>query len=201
MTFGVLKFLLIANIICRRFQDLNSHLTDELTVSKRLDVININEACNLLDLWSLHEQLSLAIKDLNSLYSLQLFLWISTIGFNIISRIYVFCTTILNKNFFWDLRETLLLIYFITLLAFLTITCHITAKQANKMSSIIFSPKYFQRSQQSSKVKLFMGHYLLKYCFNFTAAFGFFIVDIQLLLSIAGSITTYLVIIIGPNSL
>lgn len=30
MTFGVLKFLLIANIVCRRFQDLNSHLADGL---------------------------------------------------------------------------------------------------------------------------------------------------------------------------
>ncbi|XP_051171692.1 uncharacterized protein LOC127288342, partial [Leptopilina boulardi] len=130
----------------------------ELSASKGLDVINVNESSNLHDIWSLHNQLSSSVNDLNTLYSIQLFLWVFSISFNTISRIYIFFTTTLVTSIYWNLREICL-------------------------------------------ERLLIGHYFLNYSFNFKAAFGFFVVDIQLLLSIAGSITTYLVILIGPTSL
>lgn len=99
--------------------------------SRGLDVDNLNISCDFLDVWSLHDQLSSAIENLNSLYSIQLFLWITTIAFNMISRIYFFATKTVVTNFYWDLREIILLLYFGTLLACLTIICHIASKEVS----------------------------------------------------------------------
>ncbi|XP_043474701.1 uncharacterized protein LOC122506531 [Leptopilina heterotoma] len=193
ITFSILKFLLFVIVIRKMFRNLNLNLTEDSSAGEKVNV----KKSNFQELCLLHDQLASAMDDLNSLYSIPMLLWISAITFNILSRNYQLFIIKTIRYFYNDLREILFLIYYILILTALTIICQITAKEANKISSIMFSPKCYQRHAQNMKNDISnVGYYFHNYSFKFTAAFGLFAVDLQLLLTIAGAVTTYFVILL-----
>ncbi|XP_043269514.1 uncharacterized protein [Venturia canescens] len=159
----------------------------------------------LRDAWFLHNVLVAAARELNSLYSIQLLLWIIGLTFNIISRIYV----IFDTEHYFEVakmcRESGLAAIFIFLLTALAGVCHLTAAEANKVGSVAFSPdsNIFQRHRATSNSEIEesmqIGLYFLYHRLNFSAASGLLQVDLPLLQTIAGTMTTYLVILKSPG--
>ncbi|XP_033225802.1 uncharacterized protein LOC117178484 [Belonocnema kinseyi] len=160
---------------------------------------------NIRDAWRLHWYLVSAAEELNSMYSIQLLVWCATLSFNTISRIYTFFTLHESKNIFRNIRESILASYFIALLTSLATICSLTANEANKVGTLIFSPKYLRKRYLGQKEGLFqdsftIGQYFLLHSFHFSAAAGFFKVNLPLLLTVTGAMTTYLVLLIAPNN-
>ncbi|RLZ02228.1 Gustatory receptor 15 [Cephus cinctus] len=226
MSFSIFKFTLIVYAIQRRLQRLNKMVSAGMPTKNfvnfyllyifaigilffltgmRSVIAEINIGCprvSMKDVRWLHSCLISAIKDVNSLYQLPLFLWIVTLTFNITSRIYSIGQN--SASLLLILRECNMILFCTVLLITVITICHVTACEANKTGCIMFSPqlKFVQnRTSTSGEVNegISVGQYFLFHPIHFSAAAGIITIDLPLLLSIAGAMTTYLVILRVPN--
>ncbi|XP_012286310.1 uncharacterized protein LOC105702926 [Orussus abietinus] len=204
LSLSVFKFVAIVCTLLSRFQRLNRLILSDGTTLTSLvaEVGGDRKRLRLRDVWWLHGCLVAAAEELNSLYSVQLFLWFCTLTFNITTRIYVFFEDESSFNFKKFLRDGGIGLYFIMMLTILTAICHRTSTEANKVGTVVFSPgsKIFSsRSAREKEDSFPMAQYFLLHQFHFSAGSGFFRINLQLLLTIAGAMTTYLVILIAPG--
>ncbi|XP_043474702.1 gustatory receptor for sugar taste 43a-like [Leptopilina heterotoma] len=143
--------------------------------------------------WRRHKYLTNAAKLLNSKYTLQLLIWLSILSLNSILQIYELLKG--HLEIYSNSREMFLAILFLILLTAITVVCHITAYEANKLGRILTSPEYFDKDNSQKLQMIFsIGQYFLFNPFNFSAC-GLFNVNLPLLMAIASGITTYLVIL------
>ncbi|KAG5321952.1 OX2R protein, partial [Pseudoatta argentina] len=167
---------------------------------KIMVVDRLDKQFHLQEVWWLHSCLTNATEMINSVYSIQLLLWIFCMSFNTLTRIY----TINNGAILQPLliaREILLVSACVTNLLIITIICHMTATQANRVGKIAFTP-----SSAILVKKNFMQDcieavtYFQLQQVHFFASYGIIRIDLPLFLSIAFGITTYLVILHTANS-
>ncbi|XP_011871838.1 PREDICTED: uncharacterized protein LOC105564220 isoform X2 [Vollenhovia emeryi] len=128
----------------------------------------------LQEVWWLHSCLTNATEMINSVYALQLLLWISCMSFNTLTRIYT-----INDN--GAVSQPLLMANRVGKIAF-TPSSAILSKRSFTQDCSMEAVTYFQLQQ----VHFFAFHGIIR-------------IDLPLLLSIASGITTYLVILHTAN--
>ncbi|XP_025995388.2 uncharacterized protein LOC105194595 [Solenopsis invicta] len=155
----------------------------------------------LQEVWWLHSCLTNATEMINSVYAMQLLLWISSMSFNTLTRIYTINDNGAISQPLLMVREILLVSACVTNLLIITIVCHVTADQANRVGKIAFTPssailikRNFTQDCNVEAVTYFQLRQV-----HFFASYGIIRIDLPLLLSIASGITTYLVILHTAN--
>ncbi|XP_018376361.1 PREDICTED: uncharacterized protein LOC108769720 [Trachymyrmex cornetzi] len=199
LTMQLITFASLSSLLYERYHRLCESLLlpedGKIMVMDRLD-----KQFHLQEVWWLHSCLTNATEMINSVYSIQLLLWIFCMSFNTLTRIY----TINNGAILQPLliaREILLVSACVTNLLIITIICHMTATQANRVGKIAFTPssailvkKNFMQDCCVEAVTYFQLQQV-----HFFASYGIIRIDLPLLLSIASGITTYLVILHTAN--
>ncbi|XP_078037009.1 uncharacterized protein LOC144470075 [Augochlora pura] len=183
----MLIFVCFSFLIAERFHQLCNILT--LPAGDRLST-----RFTLQQIWRLHCCLVNATEMLNSVYAVQLLLWISFLSFNSMSRIYTMNVFKLSEDAV--IRDSLMVFVCGWHLFLITAVCHTTARQANRVGEIIFSPSSSVSTKGVSLQENLeaMAYFQLRKVHFFTVA-GFIRVDLPLLLSIISGMTTYLVIV------
>ncbi|KAL6422093.1 hypothetical protein ACFW04_010863 [Cataglyphis niger] len=155
----------------------------------------------LQEVWWLHSCLTNATEMINSVYAVQLLLWISSMSFNTLTRIYT-----INDGGAISLplliaREVMLVSACVTNLLIISIICHVTASQANRVGKIAFAPSSAVLAKRSfmQDCNVEAVTYFQLQQVHYYALFGIIRIDLPLLLSIASGITTYLVILHSAN--
>ncbi|KAG5312436.1 OX2R protein, partial [Acromyrmex insinuator] len=205
LTIQLITFASLSSLLYERYHRLcESLLLPEGRLIAKNDgkimvVDRLDKQFHLQEVWWLHSCLTNATEMINSVYSIQLLLWIFCMSFNTLTRIY----TINNGAILQPLliaREILLVSACVTNLLIITIICHMTATQANRVGKIAFTP-----SSAILVKKNFMQDcieavtYFQLQQVHFFASYGIIRIDLPLLLSIASGITTYLVILHTAN--
>ncbi|XP_076629189.1 uncharacterized protein LOC143345703 [Colletes latitarsis] len=193
VTLQVLIFIGFSYLIEERFRQLCNMLTFSAVKGESIPD-KLYGRFTLRQIWWLHCTLANATETLNSVYAIQLLLWLSSLSINAMSRIYTLNMYTLTES--GKIRETMLAIICSWNLLLITTVCHITAQQANRVSEIIFAP-----SSSTSMKRVFLqenleatAYFQQRRVYFFTIA-GFVRVDFPLLISIISSMTTYLVIL------
>ncbi|XP_033329742.1 uncharacterized protein LOC117222243 [Megalopta genalis] len=190
----ILIFICFSFLIAERFRQLCNILTFSAGEKIILDLHRLDTRFTLQQIWQLHCYLVNATEMLNSVYAVQLLLWISTLSFNSMSRIYTMNVFQLTKDAL--IRDSTIVFVCGWHLFLITAICHATARQANRVGEIIFSPSSSVSTKGVSLQKNLevVGYFQLRKVHFFTVA-GFVRVDLPLLLSIISGMTTYLVIV------
>ncbi|XP_044004001.1 uncharacterized protein LOC122849373 [Aphidius gifuensis] len=192
----ILKFAAIILLLYQRFNHLSDLVLPQLSKRIKVKIINqISYDLRLDDIWWLHYNLSSAAEEINRVYSVQLLIWIFSFSLNGLSRIYTLITPE-DDSVFSKLRDILCATGCFINLLIITVFCHVTSKKANRVRENVFAPY----SVVAKNSHLIQEHSpaIVYFCvkkLSFTAASGFIHVHLPLLLSIAGAMTTYLVII------
>jgi len=84
---------------------------------------------HLQEVWWLHSCLTNATEMINSVYAMQLLLWVSSMSFNTLTRIYTINDNGAISQPLLMAREILLVSACVTNLLIITIICHVTASQ------------------------------------------------------------------------
>ncbi|XP_076297237.1 uncharacterized protein LOC143217191 [Lasioglossum baleicum] len=198
----ILIFVCFSFLISERFHQLCNILTVpvdfEITMLEKGMLLVPNYRPNkrflLQQIWQLHCTLVSATESLNSVYAVQLLLWISSLSVNAMSRIY---TIYVYKLTIDELIRDSIMAFTCTWNLFLiTAICHETARQANRVGEIIFSTSSSASMngvlvQENLKAA---AYFQVRKVYFFTVA-DFVRVDLALLLSIVSAVTTYLVIV------
>ncbi|XP_072765830.1 uncharacterized protein [Anoplolepis gracilipes] len=155
----------------------------------------------LHEVWWLHSCLTNATEMINSVYAIQLLLWISSMSFNTLTRIYTINDGGAISLPLLVVREVMSVFACVTNLLIISIICHATATQANRVGKIAFAPssavlakRGFMQDCNVEAVTYFQLQQV-----HYYALFGIIRIDLPLLLSIASGITTYLVILHSAN--
>ncbi|XP_011630806.1 uncharacterized protein LOC105422925 [Pogonomyrmex barbatus] len=175
---------------------------DALIIYGKIMVLDSsNKQFRLQEVWWLHSCLTNATEMINSVYALQLLLWISSMSFNTLTRIYTINDDSVMSQPLLMMREILLVSACVMNLLIITIICHATATQANRVGKIAFTPssavlgkRNFTQDCSIEAVTYFQLQQV-----HFFAFHGIIRIDLPLLLSIASGITTYLVILHTAN--
>ncbi|KYN09496.1 Orexin receptor type 2 [Trachymyrmex cornetzi] len=184
LTMQLITFASLSSLLYERYHRLCESLLlpedGKIMVMDRLD-----KQFHLQEVWWLHSCLTNATEMINSVYSIQLLLWIFCMSFNTLTRIY----TINNGAILQPLliaREILLVSACVTNLLIITIICHMTATQANRVGKIAFTPssailvkKNFMQDCCVEAVTYFQLQQV-----HFFASYGIIRIDLPLLLSI-----------------
>ncbi|XP_031842249.1 uncharacterized protein LOC116431251 [Nomia melanderi] len=188
----ILIFVGFSFLIEERFRQLCNILTfpaGKLFTSNRLTV-----PFTLQQIWWLHCSLANATEMFNSVYAVQLLLWISSLSVNAMSRLYVMY--VLKPSLLLIIRDMIVVMSCAWSLLLITAVCHNTSRKANRIGEIIFST-----SSSASMKRVFLqenlevaAYFQLRKVHFFTVA-GFIRIDLPLLLSIVSGMTTYLVIV------
>ncbi|XP_031773057.1 pyroglutamylated RF-amide peptide receptor-like [Apis florea] len=193
MNMQILIFVCILFLIEERFR----HLCSMIEFSKADKIIEAHRSIRhstLQHIWWLHCSLANATEIINSVYAIQLLFWISTMSFNLMSRIY--SLKVFKLSDYGKIRESMLVTDCAWNLVLITTVCHMTAHQANRVGKLIFSPHSFfslKRVYLQENVDA-AAYFQLRKVHLFTVA-GLIRIDLPLLLSIFSAITTYLVIL------
>ncbi|OXU25320.1 hypothetical protein TSAR_016295 [Trichomalopsis sarcophagae] len=186
LSIAVMKFVALITSILLRFRHLHRMLFPGfLSIMMELD--SEPKRLHLRDVCWLHSCLCAAAANVNSLYSLQLMLWFANLMFNTISRINDFGQPQNNIDAFKLARDAGLVLIFVTLVFFIAGVCHVTSTQANKVGAVVFSPgsRYFRSrvaEHQDKEDKFCIGQYFALHPLHFSAASGFFRINLSLLL-------------------
>ncbi|XP_054003773.1 uncharacterized protein LOC128889805 [Hylaeus anthracinus] len=188
----VLVFVSLSYLIEERFRQLCNLLT--LSMGEPMVPDRLDRRFTMQQIWWLHCTLVNATETLNSVYGVQLLLWISSMSLNAMSRIYTLNMYTLTE--FGKCRESLLAIICWWNLLMITGVCHVTAQQANRIGEIIFAPSFSASTRHKFlRENLEAAAYFQQRKVHFYTVAGFVRVDLPLLLSIVSSMTTYLVIL------
>ncbi|XP_070167846.1 uncharacterized protein [Polyergus mexicanus] len=155
----------------------------------------------LQEVWWLHSCLTNATEMINSVYAVQLLLWISSMSFNTLTRIYTINDGGAISLPLLIVREVMLVSACVTNLLIISIICHVTATQANRVGKIAFAPSSAVLAKRSfmQDCNVEAVTYFQLQQVHYYALFGIIRIDLPLLLSIASGITTYLVILHSAN--
>ncbi|XP_031779956.1 gustatory receptor 7 isoform X1 [Nasonia vitripennis] len=188
LSIAVMKFVALITSILLRFRHLHRMLLPGfLSIMMELD--SEPKRLHLRDVCWLHSCLCAAAANVNSLYSLQLMLWFANLTFNTISRINDFGQPQNSIDAFKLARDAGLVLIFVTLVFFIAGVCHVTSTQANKVGAVVFSPgsRYFRSrvvDHQDKEDKFYIGQYFALHPLHFSAASGFFQINLSLLLKV-----------------
>ncbi|XP_058790935.1 uncharacterized protein LOC131664085 [Phymastichus coffea] len=151
----------------------------------------------LQEVWWLHYTLSNAADMVNSIYSVQLLFWLATMWLNALSRIYAISESLAaTARFLPRIRQSLLVTAYVVNLLIITTACHCTAHQANTIGKATFKPETAtSKKRHSLEQSVEVGIYFNLRQLHFSAAGGFIFIDLPLLISITGTMTTYLVVL------
>ncbi|XP_029159817.1 uncharacterized protein LOC114931837 [Nylanderia fulva] len=139
----------------------------------------------LQEVWWLHSCLTNATEMINSVYAVQLLLWISCMSFNTLTRIYTINDGGAISLPLLTVREVMLVSACVTNLLIISIVCHATANQANRVGKIAFAPSsavLAKRSFQDCNVEA-VTYFQLQQV-HYYALFGIIRIDLPLLLSV-----------------
>ncbi|XP_034949609.1 uncharacterized protein [Chelonus insularis] len=189
MSMQILKFIGMLVLLYQRFQHL-----DKLVVQRN----NAIESMSLQDIRWLHHTLVTSAEEINTIYTTQLFVWISINSLNGLSRIYTLTTTGYDQEIFIKIRDSFSIIACSVNLFIISACSHFTAVRANNIGISTFLPQFSMRRKKTLDNVEVMAYFCLKKL-HFSAAAGLIQVDLPLLLTIAGAITTYLVILHAMN--
>ncbi|KAM0735930.1 hypothetical protein ACS0PU_009891 [Formica fusca] len=155
----------------------------------------------LQEVWWLHSCLTNATEMINSVYAVQLLLWISSMSFNTLTRIYTINDGGAMSLPLLIVREVMQVSACVTNLLIISIICHVTATQANRVGKIAFAPSSAVLAKRSfmQDCNVEAVTYFQLQQVHYYALFGIIRIDLPLLLSIASGITTYLVILHSAN--
>ncbi|XP_011687183.1 PREDICTED: uncharacterized protein LOC105449597 [Wasmannia auropunctata] len=200
LSMQLMTFASLSSLLYKRF----SRLCELLLLpedGKIMVVDRSGKQFRLQEVWWLHSCLTNATEMINSVYAMQLLLWISCMSFNTLTRIYTINSNGVNSQPLLMVREILLVSACVTNLLIITIICHVTATQANRVGKIAFTPssaiivkRTFTQDCSVEAVTYFQLQQV-----HFFASYGIIRIDLPLLLSIASGITTYLVILHSAN--
>ncbi|XP_012225813.2 uncharacterized protein [Linepithema humile] len=187
LSMQLMTFVGLSSLLYGRFRSLCEILL--MPEDGKIMVVNrSSRQFRLQEVWWLHSCLANATEMINSVYALQLLLWISSMSFNTLTRIYT-----INESEAIPLlmmREVLLVSACVTNLLIITIICHATATQANRVGKITFTPssailtkRNFMQDCSVEAVTYFQLHQV-----HFFAFFGIIRIDLPLLLSVSPEI-------------
>ncbi|KAF7997624.1 hypothetical protein HCN44_006195 [Aphidius gifuensis] len=192
----VLKFCGFILLVYQRFDHL-SHLVQP-TEHQIINIKIINHPwrnVKLQNIWSMHCNLSTAAEKINCVFSIQLLLWLLNYSLNALSRIY----SIINNegnDIYLKIRDILCVIGFFINLLIIILPCHFASRRANEVIEKVFSPtSVIQKKTDILKENNVAIAYFCAKKVSFTAAAGFIHINLPLLISIFGAMTTYLVIL------
>ncbi|XP_014486021.1 PREDICTED: uncharacterized protein LOC106750294 [Dinoponera quadriceps] len=200
LSMQLLRFISLSFLLRERFRRLCEILL--LPEDGKIMVVDRSaRQLRLQEVWWLHSCLANATELINSVYGVQLLLWIAGGSFNTLTRIYTI-NEHTSLSTFLIARETMMVSACATNLLLITTVCHSIAGQANHVGKIAFSPssaivakRNFAQDYGVDAATYFQLHKV-----HFFAAFGLILIDLPLLLSITSGITTYLVILHTANS-
>ncbi|XP_043269513.1 uncharacterized protein [Venturia canescens] len=146
MSMQVLKFIGFLMLLYQRFGHLEKLILTEGTNENGFAGSNIgsfghpNPRIQLHDVWWLHCRLSDSAEQINSVYTVQLLFWITTMFLNALSRMYTLTGSDGDMSFL-KVRETMSVIACLINLLVITLVCHFTALQGNRVGSTMFCPR------------------------------------------------------------
>lgn len=134
------------------------------TDGKLMVVDRSGKQFRLQEVWWLHSCLTNATEMINSVYALQLLLWISSMSFNTLTRIYTINDNAVTHPLLM-VREILLVSACVTNLLIITIICHVTANQVSliysragslvpcwRLTNLFLFSLFFQKANRVGKV-------------------------------------------------
>ncbi|XP_011141938.2 uncharacterized protein LOC105184699 [Harpegnathos saltator] len=199
LSMQLLRFISLSFLLRERFRQLCEILL--LPEDGKIMVVDRSaRQLRLQEVWWLHSCLANATELINSVYAVQLLLWIAGGAFNTLTRLYT-----MNEHnslsIFLIAREIMMVSACATNLLLITTVCHSIAAQANRVGKIAFSPSSAIVAKRNlAQVNVDAATYFQLHQLHFFAAAGLIRIDLPLLLSIASGITTYLVILHTANN-
>ncbi|KAK2579692.1 hypothetical protein KPH14_011039 [Odynerus spinipes] len=180
----LLKFFGLSLLLYQRFRK----LCEILLLPEDGKIMVVERArlhFRLEEIWWLHCCLANATETVNSVYAAPLFLWIASMSFNTLSRLY----TINGSGEIPTLllvRESLLISACVGNLFLLVAICHATSCQANDVGKIAFSPlsSVIAKRNFTCQDNVEAATYFQLRKVYFFAAAGLIRIDLPLLLSI-----------------
>ncbi|XP_066595822.1 uncharacterized protein [Prorops nasuta] len=183
----LLKFWFLLSAFWRRFHRLNQITRADARNDKYVRKLSVDDIQNFYTI------LADGIAHFNKYYNYQLFFWVSYLTMDTMSFILATYTA----------KQPRAGLYFDVCLlsgqlSMITYICHLTCAQANKLTHVYFSPScpVFLRTNVMNNVKF--GLLLHSRRINIVALRTFQI-DFPLLVTIAATMTTYMVIFIQPS--
>ncbi|XP_032691579.1 uncharacterized protein LOC116854101 [Odontomachus brunneus] len=184
LSMQLLRFISLSFLLRERFHRLCEILL--LPEDGKIMVVDRSaRQLRLQEVWWLHSCLVNATELINSVYALQLLLWIAGGSFNTLTRLYT-----MNEHHglstFLITREMMMVSACATNLLLITTVCHSISAQANRVGKITFSPSSAIVAKRSSAqdCSVDAATYFQLYQVNFFAVFGLIRIDLPLLLSI-----------------
>ncbi|XP_044575264.1 uncharacterized protein LOC123259062 [Cotesia glomerata] len=199
MSMQIMKFIGLLLLLYQRFNYLDQMILQS-DVKRGLTVIVYPERgnMNLQEICWLHYLLVTASEEINSVYSTQLFFWITISFLNGLSRIYTLTTMQAEQKLYLVIRDSFSVVACAVNLFAISAFSHFTAARANNIRKSTFAPQASIKMKKNLDNFEVIAYFYLKKL-RFTAAAGLIRVDLPLLLSIIGAITTYLVILHAMN--
>ncbi|XP_076238913.1 uncharacterized protein LOC143182055 [Calliopsis andreniformis] len=180
----ILIFVGISFLVGERFRQLCKILTHSMAKGKLIVSVPSSSHFTLQQIWWLHCCLVKASELFNSVYAVQLLLWISTMSLNAMSRIYTL--NVYHLSSLGNARESMLAIFCGWNLILITTSCHMTAYQANHVGEIIFTPcSSISMKRVFLQENLEAAAYFQLRKLRFSTVAGFIRVDLSLLLSVS----------------
>ncbi|XP_008553159.1 uncharacterized protein LOC103575231 [Microplitis demolitor] len=199
MSMQIMKFIGMLLLLYQRFDHLDNVIL-QINNPRGLSIIVYPERgiMNLQEIWWLHYLLVTAAEEVNRVYSTQLFFWITISFLNGLSRIYTLTTMQAEQQLYFVIRDSFSVTACAVNLLIISALSHFTAAKANNIARSTFAPHpSMRRKKNLDNIEVIAYFYLKK--LHFSAAAGLIRVDLPLLLSIVGAITTYLVILHAMN--
>ncbi|KAF7997516.1 hypothetical protein HCN44_006087 [Aphidius gifuensis] len=161
----------------------------------------IDRDCNSItyeDARWMHYHLFTAAKKINSIYSIQLSVWILAFIICLTTRLFILLKTEPIESYLFIYIYWLVISIYGLNLFIITATCHFTSRKANKITEQIFSV-YSRAKFESNSIehdqKASLYFYNKKLCF--TSLSGLYTIDLPLLMSLIGASTTLLVLLVS----
>ncbi|NP_001177425.1 gustatory receptor 6 [Nasonia vitripennis] len=198
---AVLKFVGVVMLLGQRFAYLNEELARQRKKEEGRRSRAADEIVKKIE--SSYNKLLSTSEELGNIYSFSLFLYLLNLFCHAVSNMYFFTIwTILDPGYLKNPKIVFclfswLLIYLVQMLL-IHVACHFTSLEANRMASVLLD--WRRQAYRQSKYEFSSTLHYLNRRLNFTAA-GCFNVNLPLLTSIFGHLTTYLVILLQiPDS-
>ncbi|XP_014222192.1 putative gustatory receptor 2a [Trichogramma pretiosum] len=194
---AVLKFCGMAALLLQRFRHLNQLLQAKLDTNVNDSKVDYARETEDVDRIETSYNYLLAIGErLNEIYSLPLFLYLLNLFAHAVSNMYYFSIwTIVDRDYVSQPRVLLCLVAWLVVyfgqMCLIHIACHFVSAEANKMPIVLLD--WRRRDITSNEYRSTLHYLNRKMRFN---AAGCFYVNLQLLTSTFGHLTTYLVILL-----
>ncbi|XP_012286416.1 uncharacterized protein LOC105702979 [Orussus abietinus] len=193
---SVIKFSGMTLLLGQRFYHLNKMALQSVPTATRIKGVPV---VDLKVIERLHGDLMVAGESLDSQYSNSVLLWLTNLCIHIVSNLYFVIDWTTSRS--WDDVQWRIVICLVSwLMAFvgqlvlLNMSCHFTSSEANSMGYILINWRT-SMIQRDRNYSMETSLHLMNRRLNFSAG-GCFFVNLPLLRSTIGLLTTYLVILL-----